>query len=139
MSKEVENLEKHILELGILNIERQYENYIKYSRIEYLSKEEYLVLTNKVNESIKNGENYFLTLVKKHYDNDLELSAYENEVLLEALTYDNRPHWLVHDWENSGYEESFDVWAKKIIENEKLKGTKDIYEKMYMKLHELKN
>lgn len=139
MSKEVENLEKHILELGILNIERQYENYIKYSRIEYLSKEEYLVLTNKVNESIKNGENYFLTLVKKHYDNDLELSAYENEVLLEALTYDNRPHWLVHDWENSGYEESFDVWAKKIIENEKLRGTKDIYEKMYMKLHELKN
>lgn len=139
MSKEVENLEKHILELGILNIERQYENYIKYSRIEYLNKEEYLVLTNKVNESIKNGENYFLTLVKKHYDNDLELSAYENEVLLEALTYDNRPHWLVHDWENSGYEESFDVWAKKIIENEKLRGTKDIYEKMYMKLHELKN
>lgn len=139
MSKEVENLEKHILELGILNIERQYENYIKYSRIEYLSKEEYLVLTNKVNESIKNGENYFLTLVKKHYDNDLELSAYENEVLLEALAYDNRPHWLVHDWENSGYEESFDVWAKKIIENEKLRGTKDIYEKMYMKLHELKN
>lgn len=139
MSKEVENLEKHILELGILHIERQYENYIKYSRIECLSEEEYLLLTNKVNESIKNGENYFLTLVKKHYDNDLELSYYENEVLLEALAYDNRPHWLVHDWENSGYEESFDVWAKKIIENEKLRGTKDIYEKMYMKLHELKN
>lgn len=139
MSKEIENLEKHILELGILHIERQYENYIKYSRIEYLSEEEYLLLTNKVNESIKNGENYFLTLVKKHYDNDLELSYYENEVLLEALAYDNRPHWLVHDWENSGYEESFDVWAKKIIENEKLRGTKDIYEKMYMKLHELKN
>lgn len=139
MSKEVENLEKHILELGILHIERQYENYIKYSRIEYLSEEEYLLLTNKVNESIKSGENYFLTLVKKHYDNDLELSYYENEVLLEALAYDNRPHWLVHDWENSGYEESFDVWAKKIIENEKLRGTKDIYEKMYMKLHELKN
>lgn len=139
MSKEVENLEKHIFELGILNIERQYEYYVKAGYDDYLSKEEYLVLTNKVNESIKNGENYFLTLVKKHYDNDLELSAYENEVLLEALTYDNRPHWLVHDWENSGYEESFDVWAKKIIENEKLRGTKDIYEKMYMKLHELKN